>query len=130
MSQATADAPPTTQGAAAIPPDGDHSPCMYTDYQVGFLRYLGPLFDDALHDEQANCFMEELAAGKCPVSQKRSLRRVMLAVSHERLPDLMFEELGLTPHFTPIVPDDASSSASTTATQLGPAASGTMAESH
>ncbi|KAK0433180.1 hypothetical protein EV421DRAFT_1741778 [Armillaria borealis] len=120
MSQATADAPPTTQGAAAVPPDGDHSPCMYTDYQAD--RFMEELY--------ALWFQDWPEPPENVQRRKNSLHRAMLAVSHERLPDLTFDELGLTPHFTPVMPNDTSSSASTMAMQPGPAASGTTAESH
>ncbi|SJL14295.1 uncharacterized protein ARMOST_17751 [Armillaria ostoyae] len=78
---------------------------------VGFLRHISSLFEEALYVGETDHFMEELyalwlrdwlEAPEDVQRQKNSLRHAMLAISHERLPDLMFIDQGLAPQFTPI----------------------------
>ncbi|SJL16397.1 uncharacterized protein ARMOST_19921 [Armillaria ostoyae] len=100
--------------------------CLYTEDQVGFLQSLGEVFEQALHDDEADRFMQELYTlwlrdwPEPPADvqhRKNSLRRAMLVVSYERLLDLTFIDQGITPQFTPVMPDVASTTASTTGMQ-------------
>ncbi len=118
--------------------------CLYSEDQVGFLHHIGHLFEDALYMEQTKRFMPELFVlwfrdwPEVPedVEQRKnmsvfdsstlsrsnvtihlqSLRRAMLAVSHERTPNLTFIQEGIAPQFTPVAnrnTDVATTSAAT-----------------
>ncbi len=125
--------------------------CLYSEDQVGFLRHIGHLFEDALYTEQTERFMQELfvlwfrdwpeapehverrknvsvAGPSTQLSSKltihlQSLRRAMLAVSHERTPDLTFIQQGITPHFTPVPSGNADAATTSTAGATSSAAS-------
>ncbi len=104
--------------------------CLYSEDQVRFLCHIGHLFKDALYTEQTECFMQELFVlwfhdwpeapehvERCKnvsvfdsstlsrsnvIIHLQSLRRAMLAVSHECTPDLTFIQEGIAPQFTPV----------------------------
>ncbi|KAK0438388.1 hypothetical protein EV421DRAFT_1906643 [Armillaria borealis] len=134
MSDSLNSTPISPPPAGNTPPvvDDDHGPCLYSDYQVGFLCHIGHLFEDALYTEQTECFMQELFAlwfrdwPEVPEDverRKNSLRRAMLAVSHERTPDLTFIDQGITPHFTPVPTDNTDAATTSTAGATSSAAS-------
>ncbi|KAK0445826.1 hypothetical protein EV421DRAFT_1734471 [Armillaria borealis] len=119
-------------GSANLVVDEDHGPCLYSEDHVGFLRHIGHLFEDALYTEQTERFMQELfvlwfrdwpEAPEHVERRKNSLRRAMLAVSHECTPDLTFIQQGITPHFTLIPSGNADAAMMSTAGATSSAAS-------